>query len=797
MKFSERWLRTWVNPSVTSAELVDQLTMAGLEVDAVTPLGIGLEKVVVGEVLTVIQHPNADRLRVCAVRISHENEPLTIVCGAPNVREGLKVALATIGAVLPGNITIKQAKIRGVESFGMLCSRTELGIGESSDGIIELPADAPVGQSINEYMQFPDQIIDVNLTPNRGDCLSILGVAREVALLTKTFMKPLTSSFPETGSQTVEEAEFPIIVSAPEDCPRYIGRVLRGINPKATTPLWLQERLRRSGIRSIHPVVDAANYVMLELGQPMHAFDLSVIKEKIEVRRSHPGEQVTVLDGQTVHFQEPALVIADAQKILAVAGVMGGAGSAVTTETTDLFLESAFFSPQTIRSTLRRYPLQSDSSHRYERGVDPQLPLKAIHRLTTLLVEMVGGDPGPVVEVTNDDYLPKPQPLLLRHERIQRVLGVAIERSVVEELLQSLGMQISSHSQGWQVLPPSYRFDLAIEADLIEELARVYGYNRIPDGAITAALAMLPVGENQLTQARMRHYFMDQGYTEVINYSFIAPELSRQIDPIHTAIPLKNPISADMAVMRTSLWPGLLQTALFNLNRQRNHLRLFEVGVCFTSDTTSVVEEAKIAGLALGPVQPEQWSGSSRMLDFFDLKGDLEGLLNLTNARDRVTWVPSRLPSLHPGRAAEIQLAGKPIGNMGQLHPLLVRDLGFPGEVYLFELSLAGISQTLIPVYDPPSKFPSVRRDLSFVVDERVSYQDICEKIRVCAKDALQGLQLFDVYQGEKIPKGQKSMAIGLTFQLASRTLVDQEVDEMITVVVNTLKRDFSANLRE
>ncbi len=794
MKISERWLREWVNPAISSAQLVEHLTMAGLEVDAATPMGFWLEKVLVGKVLSIVPHPDADRLRVCTVLIHEENPPLTIVCGAPNVREGLKVAVATVGAVLPGNFAIKRAKIRGIESSGMLCSESELGIGEPGGGIMELPEEAQVGRALSDLMQFPDQVIDISVSPNRGDCLSALGIAREIAAVTKTALQPLAiDELAATHAETL-----PIQVLAPQDCPRYLGRILRGINPQAVTPFWLKERLRRSGIRSIHPVVDAANYVMLELGQPMHAFDLATLTEHIQVRRSHPGEQVTLLDGQTLSLQHPALVIADASQILAIAGVMGGESSAVSAHTTDLFLESAFFSPAAVRSSLRQYPLQSDSAHRYERGVDPQLPQQAMSRLTSLLLEIVGGSPGPVVEVAAQEYLPKPPTLLLRFERIKRVLGTAPEQSRVKEILLSLGMQVSSHPEGWLVVPPSFRFDMTIEADLIEEVARVYGYNQIPDGAITAALTMLAVPENRLTPSRIRHYWIDHGYTEVINYSFISPKLSSQLDPEHTPLALENPMSSDMAVMRTSLWPGLIQTASFNLNRQQSRLRLFELGTCFIQVGPQWQEQLKLAGLAIGSTQPEQWGVQGRLVDFFDIKGDLTGLIRLTGAQDHFKFVAdSAVPSLHPGCTARIQRAGKWVGHVGQLHPLLQQQLDFPDPVFLFELFLSEITAAELPRYVSPSKYPSIRRDLAFTVDEQVSYQAIYAAIQSSVAEVLREVKLFDVYQGEKIPPGKKSMAIGLTFQASSRTLTDQEVDEMMLSIISGLKQDFAAILRD
>lgn len=792
MKFSERWLREWVNPKTDIQTIAEGLTMAGLEIESLTAIGNDLDGILIGKILTAEQHPNADRLRVCSVSVGDDNAPLTIVCGAANARAGIKVAVAMIGAVLPGDFKIKPAKIRGVESAGMLCSTSEIGLTETSEGIMELPEDAPIGKAFNEYLQLPDHILDLKITPNRGDCLSILGIAREVGVINKI---PLQQLNEQSVRETITDT-FPVKVLAPADCPHYVGRVIRGINPHAITPIWLQERLRRGGIRSIHPVVDITNYVMLELGQPLHAFDLTTLSQAIIVRHSEKGEQVTLLDGQTVTLPEPVLVIADAEKILALAGVMGGAASAVSTATTDLFIESAFFNPAAVRTTLRRLSVQSDSAHRFERGVDPELAAKAIERATSLLLEIVGGQAGPVITVNHHDQINKPKNILLRRGRITRLLGVELDDATVSDILQRLGMQLQPHPDGWEVTPPSFRFDMAIEVDLIEELVRIYGYDNIPSHSLETKLCMLPVQEHQLTQTRIRQYWVAKGYAEAINYSFIDAEMAARIDPENSALALSNPISAELAVMRTSLWPGLLQAALYNLNRQQTRIRLFEIGVCFTDHKIKLQQQAKLAGIVIGSVSPEQWGVKSRSVDFFDVKGDLQGLLTLTGANGAFDFIATAHSALHPGRCAAVTRDGKNIGFIGELHPNLQQELGFPTPVYLFELALEAIAEAVIPAYAAPSKYPSIRRDLAFVVGEHVGYQEIQGKIASCAGEILKNVQLFDIYQGQGIPAGQKSIALGLTFQLASRTLIDAEVDQSIEKVINTLKQDFQAVLR-
>lgn len=792
MKFSENWLREWLTSSDNITQWCEKLTLAGLEVENLMPLGTHLNNICIGEVLSCERHPNADRLSVCAVSLGKNQSPQTIVCGAANVRAGLKVAVAQVGAVLPNGLEIKRSKIRDVESNGMLCSTSELGLSESSTGIMELATDAPVGLSFAEYLGLPDHILDINLTPNRGDCLSVSGLARELSAIGHWSLTPVPfKEIPATITDTL-----PVHVEAAASCPRYIGRIIRHIRKDASTPLWLQERLRRSNVRSIHPIVDVMNYVMLELGQPLHAFDLSTIHREIQVRQSKPGEKVLLLDGQTLTLENPALVIADSQEILALAGIMGGAASGVTTTTTDIFIESAFFAPDAIRPTSQALRLQSDASHRFERGVDSELPMRAMHRATELILAICGGEAGPCIETVHAEHLPKPIQILLRASRIERILGIKLSSSEVENLLQRLNLQTQPHPDGWQVTVPSYRFDLTIEVDLIEELARLYGYTRISSRALRAPLTLQPAPETQLTLSRIRHYFADSGYHEAIHYSFVDAKLLNLLNPDYPSLPLSNPISADMSVMRTTLWPGLLQSALFNLNRQQSSMRFFEMGTCFFPESSGLQQLPKLAGVVLGTTAPTQWGLPERNVDFFDIKGDLENLLALTQTND-FQFVKATHPALHPGKCANIKRAGKCTGYVGELHPELQQTLGFSMPVYLFELCLEDVLHRNLPIYKTPSKYPSIRRDLAFVVQESFSFQQIEEAISSYADETLQSLQLFDIYRGEGIAPDHKSLAFSLVFQLASRTLTDEEIEKTMQRVIAGLTKNFQATLRD
>ncbi len=792
MKFSEAWLREWVNPDVTTNELADQLSMAGLEVDAVEEVAAAFSGVVVGEVLTREQHPNADKLSVCTVDAG-QDEVLQIVCGAANVTAGIKVPVAVVGAVLPGDFKIKRAKLRGEKSHGMICAASELGLLESSDGIMILPADAPVGTDFREYLSLNDKVIDVDLTPDRGDCLGLIGIAREVGVINQS---PVTVPEIEPVAAVIDDI-FPVKLDAPQACPRYLCRIVRNINAAAETPLWMQERLRRSGLRAISPVVDVTNYVLLELGQPMHGFDLNKLDGEIIVRFAAESEKLTLLDGQEVKLNGETLLIADKSAPLAMAGVMGGEASAVTDTTRDILFESAFFAPLAIAGKARSYGLHTDSSHRFERGVDPELQRKAMERATALLIEITGGEPGPIVEVLSDEHLVKPVAIQLRRSRVAKLLGVEVSDEQIVDILQRLDMQVVANDQGWMVTAPSCRFDIAIEADLIEEIGRIYGYANIPTNRTLSSMVMSAPLEATFDLAKAKHLLVGRDFQEVITYSFIAPELQKQIDQNHTGIVLANPISADMSVMRTSLWPGLLQTASYNQARQWERVRIFESGLRFIDVDGEICQEPMLAGLICGSRLQEQWGAKPESVDFFDLKADLESLLAQTGEAEAFNFVAETHPTLHPGQSARLLYKGEAIGWLGMLHPELEKKLGLLGNTFLFEIKLKAIEMGGLPAYKALSKYPSIKRDLAILVDKDISYQQVRDCIEAVAPSFLKDIRLFDVYTGDNIDSGVRSLALSLILQETSKTLSDQEVETAVTIVLNNLSTELKARLRD
>ncbi|HEC17435.1 MAG TPA: phenylalanine--tRNA ligase subunit beta [Sedimenticola sp.] len=792
MKFSEAWLREWVNPEITTDELADQLSMAGLEVDSVSAVAPRFHGVVVGEVLSVEPHPDAQRLRVCAVDVAGD-EPLNIVCGAANVAAGMRVPVARVGAELPGDFKIKQARLCGVASFGMICSASELGLAESSDGIMPLPADAPVGEDFRRYLNLDDRAIEVDLTPDRGDCLSILGIAREVGVINRCPVSaPRMAPVP-----AVIEDRFSVEIEAPEACPRYACRVIRGIDPTAETPLWMRERLRRSDIRSISPVVDVTNYVLLELGQPMHGFDLGRLDRCIRVRMAGPGEKLTLLDGQEVELKPDTLVIADAGGPVAMAGIMGGENSGVTDSTRDILLESAFFAPTAILGKARAYGLHTDSSHRFERGVDPDLQVKAIERATVLLLDIVGGEAGPVVEAAFPDRLHQRPRIHLRSQRVQRVLGVRIADDEIVDILGRLEMRVEAADDGWVVVPPSCRFDIGIEVDLIEELGRIHGYSEIPTTHAPSSMPMYSEAETAFDLHQAKQVLVDRDYQEVITYSFVSPEIQGRMDPRHNSVRLANPISAEMSVMRTSLWPGLVQTARYNQARQQGRVRIFESGLRFLRQHNDIKQEIMLAGLVAGTVAPEQWGQPGHEVDFFDLKADLEAVLALTGCAEEIIFSSGEHPSLHPGQTARIERNGNLVGWLGMLHPKLEQELELTGRTFLFEIRLGDALEGRLPAFEPLSRFPSIRRDIALVLDEGIAFGQVRECVQRAAPKILTDIRLFDVYTGDNIDSGRKSLALGLILQETSHTLTDDEVDGVVTAIVQALKKELNAHLRE
>ena len=791
MQISEAWLRSYVNPPISTEELVEQLTMAGLEVDSVQPAAAKFSKVVVGEVLSMIQHPDADRLRVCQVATG-EAEPLQIVCGASNVRVGLKIPAALIGAVLPGDFVIKKSKLRGQDSFGMLCSEKELGLAADANGLMELPVDAPVGAEIRDYLSLDDHIIEVDLTPNRADCLCVEGLAREVAVLNRMDWSTIQVKNVEIGF----EDALPVSVEARDACPRYLGRMIKGVNAKALTPLWMQERLRRSGLRSLGPLVDVTNYVLLELGQPLHVFDAVMLAGGITVRWAKKDECLKLLNGQEIKLDNEALVIADDRKALALAGIMGGNESAVNDETQSVFLECAFFSPINIAGKARRFGLHTDSSHRFERGVDPSLQSRAIERATQLIIDIAGGSAGPITEVIAHDALPQRKAVFLKRQRIEKSLGIAMTDIQVMDILQRLGMVVQPQVDGWQIIPPGFRFDIAIEADLIEEIARIYGYNNLPNNKMLTRSELSTATEAVLDIDRVKDLLVDRDYQEAITYSFVDEYIQNAVDPETEVIRLKNPISSELAVMRTTLWCGLLKAALYNTKRQQNRVRLFETGLCFFKNNGETLQQKMLAGLVLGDVFREQWAENARKVDFFDIKADLESIVALAGCV--IEFLPDSNFPLHPGQACKIlSKEGKKIGRLGMLHPNLEKELGFDTRVFLFELDQNLLLDKHIPVFKSLSKYPSVRRDLALIVKENISANEILNCIMGAAELALQDVIFFDIYHGKGIEEGSKSVALCLIMQDDKQTLTDTEVDAIVGRLLYLLTKKLNARLRD
>ena len=796
MKFSENWVREWVNPSISTEQLCDQITMLGLEVDGVEKVAGDFTGVVVGEVVECAQHPDADKLRVTKVNVGGERL-LDIVCGAPNCRQGLKVACATEGAVLPGDFKIKKTKLRGQPSEGMLCSFSELGIDVDADGIIELPLDAPVGTNLREYLDLDDKAIEISLTPNRADCLSIAGIAREVGVVNKQVVnQPHFDAVPATISDKVQ-----IELNAPEACPRYLLRVVKNVNVKAQSPIWLQEKLRRCGIRSIDPIVDITNYVLLELGQPMHAFDASKVAQPVQVRLANNDEELVLLDGTTAKLQSNTLVIADQKGPLAMAGIFGGQASGVDAETTkDVILEAAFFAPLAIAGRARQYGLHTDSSHRFERGVDFTLQRHAMERATALLLEICGGEAGEICEVVNEQYLPKVNEVTLRREKLDNLLGHHIETETVTEIFERLGFAVKYANDVWTVTSASWRFDIEIEEDLIEEVARIYGYNSIPNNAPLAHLRMREHKEADLELSRIKTALVDADYQEAITYSFVDPKVQTLLHPEIEALVLPNPISVEMSAMRVSLLSGLLGAVLYNQNRQQNRVRLFETGLRFVPDANAefgIRQEFVLAGVITGTAKSESWAGKAENVDFFDLKGDLESILSLTEVGNRVKFVAKAHSALHPGQSASIELDGKEIGFIGTIHPLIAQKLGLNGKAVVFEILWDAIANRRVVQAKEISKFPANRRDLALVVADNVPAGDIMEACKQAGGEKLTQVNLFDVYQGIGVASGYKSLAISLTIQDNEKTLEDDEINAVISAVLNEVKQRFNAELRD
>ena len=791
MKFSENWLRELVEIKADRAELARALTMAGLEVEELTVLGESLAGVVVAEIVAAERHPQAERLQICTVNAG-QGEQLQIVCGAPNARAGIKVPLAMVGASLPGGVVIQAAKLRGVESFGMLCSAKELGIDADASGLLELPFDAPAGQPLGEYLGLPDASFELKLTPNRPDCLGLVGLAHDVAALFGSTVKVLAQAAAPISS----EARRGIRLEAGKHAPRYLGRIVEGIDPAARTPLWMAERLRRSGLRPISAVVDITAYVMLELGQPMHAFDNDTLQGDIVVRHAHGGETLKLLDGSDAALDEQFVLIADQHKALAVAGIMGGHDSRVTDATRNVLLESAHFAPAAIMGRARRLGLHTDASHRFERGVDPQLPRRALERATKLLLAIAGGKAGPVLVAENPADLPQPAAVTLRRARLQRVLGVGIADAEVRRIFTALGMQVATHGEGWSITAPSSRFDIEREEDLIEEVARIFGYDNIPTHTPAGALTLAVEPEARIGELALREQLAARGYYEAVNLSFVAAELLARWGFRDGLVPLANPLSADLAIMRPSLLPGLIEAMRHNRARQQERVRLFELARVFAQGNPPR-ETPSVAIVACGSAHAEQWGVPSRPLDFHDIKGELDALIAWGGEPQRWSVHADGLPGwLHPGRAARVARDGATVGFLGALHPQLAKALDLGADVQVLELALEPLLARRLPTAQPVSRFPAVRRDIAMDLPEEVSWSQIEQTVRSTLGARLQALQPFDLYRGKGIDEGRKSLAMGLILQDASRTLTDDDADRCVREAVAALEQTCKAKLR-
>ena len=793
MKIGLHWLADFVRVPWASQELGDRLTMAGFELEALTPVAGAFNDVVVAEILAAEKHPQADKLQVCSVSTG-SGEPLKIVCGAPNARAGLRSALARVGAELPGGLTIKAAKLRGVESAGMLCSTRELGISEAHEGILELPTDAPLGVSLREYLALDDQVLELNVTPNRGDAMSMLGVAREVAaLMGSALSDSAVSKALGAAVPPAIQAVWPVRVEAPEAAPRFLTRVIEGVDNSGTSPLWLRERLRRAGARAVSPLVDMTQYVMLELGQPMHAYDREKLDGEIVVRLAKHGESIELLDGRTVALQPDVLVIADGKGPVGMAGIMGGLRTSVTVGTRAVVLEAAFFTPAAIAGRGRRVGLTTDAGQRFERGVDFAGAQRAVERATSLLLKHCGGQAGPVQHSDNVALLPKRPAVQLRRTQLTRLLGTVVADARIAAVLTSLQMTVTPTTEGWSVVPPSHRFDISIEADLIEEVARIVGFEQIPEQAARLASHFRAMPEALPVESRVAEALAARGWFEAINFAFVDPAMQNALFPGVAAVTLANPISSELAVMRLSLWSGLLKSLRENMRRQSECIRLFELGTLFVSGA----DRHSIAGVAAGLRAPEQWGAEKANVDFHDVRGDLEALFAAAGTGGRFSFLAESMPCLHPGRSARILRDRAPVGWLGELHPNLVRQFDFTQAPILFELDFEAALRVQNAAFSEVSKFPAVRRDLALVVESQVTFAAIHERVTLAASKLLKSARVFDVYRGAGVETGRKSVAISLIFQDDSRTLTDTDIDQLVAAVKADLSATLKAKLRE
>jgi len=792
MKISESWLREWVNPELDTEALGHQLTMLGHEVDALEIEGAGLDDIVIAEVAAVSKHPDADKLSLCKVD-DGSGDLIDVVCGAPNVVQGMKTPFAKPGVRLPNGMKLRKAKIRGVVSNGMLCSAVELGLGDESDGIMSLPLEAETGSSLIGFLQLPDAIIDLDLTPNRGDCFSVLGIARDLAALTGAELK---DSSVAAVTPSIDDMQSVELVD-PAGCPRFAGRVIRGIDTRAKSPVWMTERLRRSGLRAISPVVDITNYVMLELGQPLHAYDYSLLQGPIKPRLAKSGETVTLLDEKDVELNEDTLIITDDSGPIGIAGIMGGLSTAVTESTTDVFFEAAFWPQDFMAGRARAYGMHTDASMRFERGVDPAGQGRAIERATELLLEIAGGDAGPLIDESASLHLPARADITLRKRRLTRLLGMEIADIEVVRILTGLTMKVSEIDGGWTVSPPSHRFDMEIEPDLIEEVARIHGYDSIPETTAFSQAPLETVTETKVDKELVAAALVARDYQEVVTYSFIDSVANTVFSGSESELVLSNPISSEMSVMRASLWPGMVAAAASNNARQQDRIRLFEMSKSFHGSLGSHTEVVRIGGLASGPVNPEQWASPSEAVDFFDIKADVEAVLALASKENEIVFRAAEHPALQPGQSAEIIRNDEVIGVIGKLHPKISKTYDLKRAMYLFELDADKTLASSAPNATSISKFPTIRRDIAVIVDDAVSADDLVSAVSSSSPDLIRGVRIFDIYTGEGIEAGRKSVAIGLILQETSRTLTDEDADQVMAAAGKILLDQFEAELRD
>ncbi|BGI51170.1 MAG: phenylalanine--tRNA ligase subunit beta [Arsenophonus endosymbiont of Ceratovacuna japonica] len=794
MKVSEFWLREWVNPKISSEDLSEQMTMAGLEINNIKIIHTQCKGILVGEIIKCIKHPNIDKLQLIKVDIGAKHL-LNIICEASNCRKGLKVAVAIIGSILPNNFKIKAIKLEGKISEGILCSYSELAIPNDHIGIIELPCNAYIGSDINNYLNLNDHIFEINFTSNRADCLSILGIARDIAAINNLKLNMINIKSIKSTDTTI----FPISVKEPKACPRFLARIIKGINITNKIPNYIINKLTQGGINSINPIIDITNFVLLELGQPLNSYDLDNLNGSIIVRMSKQNEVLVLLDGSKIYLQKDTLVIADNKNTIGIAGIFNGKYSSVNQYTKNIILESAFFNPLSIAGIAHKYGIYTESSRRFEKGVDPQIQYKAIERATKLIIEICGGEVGNIIDISQKTYLPKVKKITLTRKKLDLLIGHHIPYINVTKILINLGFEVINEKNNWQIITPSWRFDIQIEEDLIEEVVRIYGYNNIPNTLLNNDLIINQSCESILPLKRVKTLLVDRNYNEIITYSFVDPKIQKLLYPNYNAIILHNPISSDMSEMRLSLLPGLLKTIIYNQNRQQNNMRLFETGLRFIPDISveyGVRQELMIAGVITGNRYKEHWSQEKRTVDFFDIKGDVEAILKLTGKLDNIIYKNNSYFALHPGQSAMIYLNDNYIGYIGAIHPKIKNNLDLNGQILVFELIWDIIKERIIPKANIISRFPSNRRDISIVISEEISTYDIlceCKKIDI---NHIVEINLFDVYYGKGIKKGYKSLAISLTLQDVNRTLEEEEITAIIDKCVTALNRRFQAYLR-